>query len=792
MPTTADWYAPLLDEIRSSYKSSISNIDSTNVKTYTFNNLSNYDYFQYLTLLSGGNEYLIYLRQSRSSSNFGAGPGTVYLGCINLGTGILIWEQVISGPTEAFFEMTNWGRKIKYGPLWIYTQFGTQYSIPIYNYYVSVSPKGIAFYNDKIYFIYSKICVARSFTISNPGNDWYLIHHWQSDSQRPESVAYPLVEYCIISYDINGNKLGENSVNSNIYPQWGKYGDPFPNTTNWTIIPTYELQENIFFQIEINVPNAGYETVNGNILGWVPGLGDLYTNEWLLGDSTDHLFTPFFWSKDNSLFSNNSLLTSERFTIKNEHIYFLSSVKRIAGIRNSGDGDAYWGTANPLYTQFNLPVSIICDLDIVSNSLNYKIIPNYLNYDWINQTTENSVDNKMLLIDGLILSSNNNLVASFTTLTSTTTTTYGLIGISNNLLNISWRISDSATATNIEEYFPKYLITNGIYNESMTPVNTITTIKLYPVSAGNGWFCRIIKIINPNTGEELYSKILDNAELNGNQLLLESYQCYAVEYYKVTTRILIYCDGVLGNITSLPEDLGVYPENIWTVLGEYHGPILLGLDGIFIKKGEELQHLTYMGLNLFTVSDNTASIPECLSYSKIIIRNSVTGRKFAWYGRTIPSFYFVNSIPADTATNVPVDSLISMTFDGKDNGYLDITTVNNNSMNLSYPSALIANYTNFGLASKTDVIQPEYKLPYSTLVTMNLSTDLKNTDGENLDQNYSFSFTTEAEGTPEPQPEPEGKPGIMNGMLFGTIDYVPIRTAEYKSFDISKILKLIQ
>ena len=132
-----------------------------------------------------------------------------------------------------------------------------------------------------------------------------------------------------------------------------------------------------------------------------------------------------------------------------------------------------------------------------------------------------------------------------------------------------------------------------------------------------------------------------------------------------------------------------------------------------------------------------------------------------------------------------------MTFNGKVNGYLDTTTANNSSMNLSYLSALVADYYNLGLADKTDIIQPVYKLPYNTVITVNLDTDLKNTGGDNLDKDYSFSFTTESEDTPAPQPEPEGSAGIWTGALYGAIEYIPIRNEEYRAIDITEILKLV-
>ncbi len=782
MPTTADWYAPLMNEIRSRYSSTVHNVDSVNTHSYTFSTVNSKDYFQYLTILSGGNEYLIYLRQSRQTIYQGNYSPTVYLGCIALSSGLRLWEKILTGPSTSFFGEITWGKKIQAGPLWIHEQFGDQYSVSVYDYLVSVSPKGIAFYDGNIYFIYTKIAMGRGFTIANPQNDWYIIHHWQSDIQRPEPVYYPLIEYCLEKYDINGNKIGEINPGGSFYPVWGKYGDPFPNTTDWLITPTYELQSGVFFSLAGKGTSYTWEQV-----WWDDSVAEDV-------DTSDYLFTP--WFLDNHKTSYDSIFNHQildRYTIKNSTMYMVTSLHG-SGIRNKGTGDAYWGSPGDLYYTDSILLSNIVKLSLIDGSFICKILPNYEEYDYVTQTGNTD---EYFLTDGPVVFSESVIFSMSKPHHYTDEKDYypfGMVSFNISTLEKIWETSVEVfkTGVSVDYIKGKFVIHNAVNNSSATPVNTLTTTRIHQ-SGSDNWthhtFDRYIKIIDISTGAEVYSKQLNTIEIAG-LIDVEDLISDVCEYPEGDHRILLYIDDD-QKLNSTVEVEHTYPDRVWSLAGSYKGPILCCADGIFVTNGTGLSHVSRMGSILFTSTVNTTKIAEVFSNSYVIARDGLTGRKFAWYGLAIPTFYFVESIPVDAQTNVAVDTLISMTFNGKVNGYLDTTTANNSSMNLSYPSALVANYYNLGLADKTDVIQPVYKLPYSTIITMNLSTDLKNTSGDSLDKNYSFSFTTEAESTPEPQPEPAGSAGFMNGLLYGTIEYVPIRMEEYKEFDITEILKLV-
>lgn len=110
--------------------------------------------------------------------------------------------------------------------------------------------------------------------------------------------------------------------------------------------------------------------------------------------------------------------------------------------------------------------------------------------------------------------------------------------------------------------------------------------------------------------------------------------------------------------------------------------------------------------------------------------------------------------PADGATDVDVDTIISATFDTA----IDPTTVDG-SVLVSGPDGPVAGVLDLVDAGTTATFTPSAPLAPATTYTVAVSGTLTGTDGAALSGSVSWTFTTAAaEPEPDPEPDPEPQP----------------------------------
>lgn len=121
---------------------------------------------------------------------------------------------------------------------------------------------------------------------------------------------------------------------------------------------------------------------------------------------------------------------------------------------------------------------------------------------------------------------------------------------------------------------------------------------------------------------------------------------------------------------------------------------------------------------------------------------------------TGPSISVVTFAPADGATDVDVDTIISATFDAA----IDPTTVDG-SVLVSGPDGPVAGVLDLVDAGTTATFTPSAPFAPATTYTVAVSGTLTGTDGAALSGSVSWTFTTAAtEPDPDPEPDPEPQP----------------------------------
>jgi len=112
--------------------------------------------------------------------------------------------------------------------------------------------------------------------------------------------------------------------------------------------------------------------------------------------------------------------------------------------------------------------------------------------------------------------------------------------------------------------------------------------------------------------------------------------------------------------------------------------------------------------------------------------------------------------PADGATDVPVSTLVTATF----NISLNVATVNTNTFFLEGPLGLVPGAVGYDPATYTAIFTPSAALAYGTTYTAHLTTGIQSEEGVPMCAEYTWSFTTEA------APEPDLTPSIKEADRF--------------------------
>lgn len=101
----------------------------------------------------------------------------------------------------------------------------------------------------------------------------------------------------------------------------------------------------------------------------------------------------------------------------------------------------------------------------------------------------------------------------------------------------------------------------------------------------------------------------------------------------------------------------------------------------------------------------------------------------------------ISTVPADLATNVPLNQTVSATFSEA----MDPATINSGTFSLAGPGATpVAGLVAYSAISDTLTFTPASNLPASTLFTATITTGAKNLAGTALAGNYVWTFTTGA------------------------------------------------
>lgn len=117
-----------------------------------------------------------------------------------------------------------------------------------------------------------------------------------------------------------------------------------------------------------------------------------------------------------------------------------------------------------------------------------------------------------------------------------------------------------------------------------------------------------------------------------------------------------------------------------------------------------------------------------------------------YLGRDTSSPVINSNNPTDNATNIPVTTLITVTFSET----MAVSTINTTTFTLKNGTTPVSGSMTYDANTKKAIFIPAAYLSYSTTYTASITTGVEDMAGNNLQTTHTWNFTTEAEPTTSP------------------------------------------